>query len=239
MTLLLIFIINFILIVIVNMFAGAKWHVLGQIFSNILANILAIGDKYFQGAKWHVLGQREWRNPRFESPAAHCRTPWGENIRSQASLVPLLPKVSANSFAFWASPVDHWHDSRMVSQVDSDNWLQFDARNQEFIGVPLENDVGRNDFFKNFLRSFLLTFLFLGRSTSLSALIVRATVPSMGSRSPPSVGRSTRSSTSSSSLYSTTRWTMALGWPEVASSWCQGSQGSSGTPTRVRLSWTR
>ena len=28
-------------------------------------------------------------------------------------------------------------------QVDSDNWLQFDARNQEFIGVPLENDVGR------------------------------------------------------------------------------------------------
>ena len=34
------------------------------------------------------------------------------------------------------------------NQVDGDNWLQFDARNQEFIGVPLENDVGRLDFQK-------------------------------------------------------------------------------------------
>ena len=31
-------------------------------------------------------------------------------------------------------------------EVDSDNWLQFDTKNQEFIGVPLENDVGREEY---------------------------------------------------------------------------------------------
>jgi len=31
-------------------------------------------------------------------------------------------------------------------EVDGDNWLQFDARNQEFVGVPLENDVGREEY---------------------------------------------------------------------------------------------
>jgi len=31
-------------------------------------------------------------------------------------------------------------------EVDSDNWLQFDVKNQEFIGVPLENDVGREEY---------------------------------------------------------------------------------------------
>lgn len=31
-------------------------------------------------------------------------------------------------------------------EVDTDNWLQFDVKNQEFIGVPLENDVGREEY---------------------------------------------------------------------------------------------
>ena len=31
-------------------------------------------------------------------------------------------------------------------EVDSDNWLQFDVKNQEFVGVPLENDVGREEY---------------------------------------------------------------------------------------------
>lgn len=31
-------------------------------------------------------------------------------------------------------------------EVDSDNWLQFDTKNQEFVGVPLENDVGREEY---------------------------------------------------------------------------------------------
>lgn len=31
-------------------------------------------------------------------------------------------------------------------EVDSDNWLQFDTKNQEFIGVPLESDVGREEY---------------------------------------------------------------------------------------------
>ena len=29
---------------------------------------------------------------------------------------------------------------------DSDNWLQFDTKNQEFVGVPLEGDVGREEY---------------------------------------------------------------------------------------------
>ena len=31
-------------------------------------------------------------------------------------------------------------------EVDSDNWLQFDTKNQEFVGVPLEGDVGREEY---------------------------------------------------------------------------------------------
>ena len=31
-------------------------------------------------------------------------------------------------------------------EVDTDNWLQFDVKNQEFVGVPLENDVGREEY---------------------------------------------------------------------------------------------
>ena len=30
-------------------------------------------------------------------------------------------------------------------EVDSDNWLQFD-QNQEFVSVPLENDVDREEY---------------------------------------------------------------------------------------------
>ena len=40
----------------------------------------------------------------------------------------------------------HENITQFSFQVDSDNWLQFDARNQEFIGVPLENDVGREEY---------------------------------------------------------------------------------------------
>ena len=31
-------------------------------------------------------------------------------------------------------------------EVDNDNWLQFDVKNQEFVGVPLETDVGREEY---------------------------------------------------------------------------------------------
>ena len=31
-------------------------------------------------------------------------------------------------------------------EVTSDNWLQFDKKNQEFFGVPLEGDVGREAY---------------------------------------------------------------------------------------------
>ena len=31
-------------------------------------------------------------------------------------------------------------------EVTSDNWLQFDKKNQEFYGVPLEGDVGREAY---------------------------------------------------------------------------------------------
>ena len=122
------------------------------------------------GAKWHVLGQREWRDARFESSAAHSRTSRGEshhhhdyhchnhykdsNSFEQCPFpsviilqwcfhlrLTLYPLIKINS---------GWQNQIKLSQVDGDNWLQFDARNQEFIGVPLENDVGRLDFKKYF-----------------------------------------------------------------------------------------
>ena len=31
-------------------------------------------------------------------------------------------------------------------EVTSDNWLQFDKKNQEFYGVPLEGDVGHEAY---------------------------------------------------------------------------------------------